>query len=118
MIGFMASFKVYPHLVGNSGLRVRNGTFHDITVPWEAIETIVLRERTLDRSRTLQVEKTEQAAVLSVVVASRTNVDVTLGRPLAVPLRKGTESVTELRLYVDDARGLVGRVRERRLKRS
>jgi hypothetical protein len=49
--------------------------------------------------------------VLNVVIASRTNVDITLRRPLVVPLRTGEESITEFRCYVDDARDLVRRAR-------
>ena len=53
MLGFMASFKVHPHLVGDSGLRVRHGAATDITVPWDAIATIGMRERSRDKSRAL-----------------------------------------------------------------
>lgn len=112
MFGLLASFKIYPHLVTDSGLRVRSGAATDITVPWDAIATIGMRERSRDHSRTLQLDRDEDAAVLNVVTGSRTNVDITLRGPLEVPLRKGAESVTEIRLYVDDARELVSRVRE------
>jgi len=118
MFGFMAGFKVHPHLVTDAGLRIRTGSGHDIAVPWDAVEAVTLRERTLDKSRTLHVDRDEQGATLSVAVGSRTNVDVTLGRPLLVPLRTGPESVTAVRFYVDDARGLVGQVRQQRAKQS
>lgn len=112
MLGLAASLNVYPHLVDDSGLRVRYGTGTDITVAWDAIATIGVRERSRDRSRTVQLDRAERGSVLNVVIASRTNVDVTLRRPLVLPLRKGAEPVTVLRLYVDDARGLVRRARE------
>jgi hypothetical protein len=112
MLGLTASFTVYPHLVSDSGLRIRHGAGTDITVPWDAIATIGVRERSRDKSRAVQLDRDEQDTVLSVVIASRTNVDLTFRRPLVVPLNKGDESVTELRLYADDARGLVRRVRE------
>lgn len=112
MLGLMASFTVYPHLVGDSGLRVRHGATTDITIPWDAVATIGVRERSREKSRALQFDRDAQSTVLNVVIASRTNVDLTLRRPLVVPLRTGEVSVTELRLYADDARGLVGRVRE------
>ncbi len=82
-------------------------------LPWDAIATIGVQERGRERSRALQLDSDEQGAVLNVVIASRTNVDLTFRRPLVVPLRKGAEPVTELRLYADDARGLVRQVRER-----
>ena len=112
MLGLTASFQVYPHLVRDCGLRVRHGAATDITVPWDAIATVGVRERSRDKSRALQLDRDEQGTVLNVVMASRTNVDVTLARPLVLPLRKGEESVTGLRLYADDARGLVSRVRQ------
>lgn len=113
MLGMLASFRVYRHLVSDSGLRVRSGVSFDFTVPWDAVATIAVRERGRDKSRALQIDRDADGTVLNVVIGSRTNVDVTLGRPLVVPLRKGDESATEIRLYADDARELVSRARER-----
>ena len=112
MFGFMASFKVHPHLVGESGLRVRHGAGTDITVPWAAIATISVRERSRDKSRAVQLDRDKKGTVLNVVIGSRTNVNLTLRHPLVVALPKGEESVNEVRLYADDARGLVSRARE------
>ena len=111
MLGMMASFRVHPHLVSDSGLRIRHGAATDIAVTWDDIATIRARERSRDKSRAIQLDRDEGSAVLNVVIASRTNVDITLRRPLVVPLRTGEESVSELRFYVDDARELVRRVR-------
>ena len=112
MLGFMGSFKVHPHFVSDSCLRVRNGPATAITVPWDAIATVGVRERSRDKSNTIQVDHDGHGTVLNVVVGSRTNVNVTLLRPLVVPLSKGEEPVTEIRLYADDARGLAKHVRE------
>lgn len=111
-LGLTASFNVYPHLTTGSGLRIRHGAAIDITVPWDSIATIGVRERSRDRSRALQVDRDKQGNVLNVVIASRTNVDLTLRRQLVVPVGGGEEPVMALRLYADDARGLVSRVRE------
>jgi hypothetical protein len=111
MLGMMASFRVHPHLVSDSGLRIRHGAATDITVPWDDIATVRVRERSRDKSRAVQLDKDEGSAVLNVVIASRTNVEITLRGPIVVPLRTGEESVTEFRFYVDDARELVRRVR-------
>jgi hypothetical protein len=107
MLGMMASFRVHPHLVSDSGLRIRHGATTDMAVRWDDIATIRVRERSRDKSRAVQLDKAEGIAVLNVVIASRTNVDITLRRPLVVPLRTGEESITEFRCYVDDARELV-----------
>jgi hypothetical protein len=111
MLSFTASFSVRPHLAGDSGLRVRNGAGTDIAVPWDAVATVAVRSRSRDRSRAVQLDRDGPETVLNVVVGSQTNVEVTLRRPLAVPLPHGTESVTGLRLFADDARGLVERAR-------
>jgi hypothetical protein len=112
MLGVLASFKVYPHVVTDSGLRVRHGAGTDFTVDWDAIAAVQPRERSRDKSRALQLDRSEEGTILNVVIASRTNVDVTLRRPLVVPLRKGQETVMQVRLYADDARGLVRRAGE------
>ena len=112
MLSLTASFHVYPHLAGHSGLRIRYGASIDITLPWDSIATIGVRERSRDGSRTLQVDRDEQGNVVNVAMANRTNVDVTLRRPLVVPVGKAEESIVELRLYADDARGMVSQVNE------
>ena len=112
MLGLLASFKVYQHLVTESGLRIRNGVSTDLTVSWDAVATIGVRERGRDKSRALQLDRDEAGTVLNVVIGSRTNVDVKLRRPLVVPLRTGEESIVELRLYADDAHDLISRARE------
>ena len=113
MLGMTASLNVYPHLATGTGLRIRNGSGTDLTVPWDSIETIGVRVRSRDGSATLQVDRDEQGNVLNVVMASQTNVDVTLRCPLVVPVGKGKEEqVVALRLYADDASGLVSRALE------
>ena len=108
MLGFMASLRVYPHLVSDAGLRIRRGISTDLTVPLDAIASISVRERVRDKSRAIQVDRGEQGAVLNVVIANRTNVDVALSRPLDLA---GHTDVTTLRCYTDDPRGLVARAR-------
>ncbi|MEV1286153.1 hypothetical protein [Micromonospora sp. NPDC049679] len=53
----------------------------------------------------------EDSIVRIVVAASRTNADITLRRPLVVPLQ-GQWPVRALRLFADDSRDLVSRVCE------
>ncbi|MEH0984639.1 hypothetical protein [Micromonospora sp. CPCC 205556] len=109
MIGLFASLRLHPHVVGDSGLRIRNGTTVDFTLPWSAIATLDARYRSLPSSRTLQFEEDgDGGLVLNVGTGSQTSVDVALRAPLAIPLAKGpSEPVTELRLYADDPTGLV-----------
>jgi hypothetical protein len=113
MLGLLASFKVNPHLVADTGLHVRRGHSLDIVVPWQAIASMRVRERGLDTGRGLQRETGEDGTVASVVIASRTNVDVTLRHPLVVPLPSGPEPVIEIRFFADDAPALVKAARDR-----
>jgi len=112
MVGMLAALKVPPHTVGRPGLRIRHGFAVDLTVPWEAVAAVRYRTRSVEGMRTVQVAGTGAGRALSVVVGSQTNVDVVLRRPLrfAVP-RAADEPVTEVRLFADDARALVARLR-------
>ena len=108
MIGFIASMKVHPHVVGAEGLRVRMSAWVDLTVPWEDIETVRKGYRSLPSGKSVQVEEEGERRVLNVVVASQTSVDVRLRRPLSFDLAKGpTGPVDEVRLYADDPDSLV-----------
>jgi Bacterial PH domain len=121
MFGYAASLNVYPHLVDDTGVRVRNGTSTDFTVPWEAIASVGARERSRDRSKAVQVDHDEtgdKGDTVHVVMSSRTNVELRLRHPLVVPLHTGDETVTEVRFFADDARALANRVRSRLAERE
>jgi hypothetical protein len=108
-LGFTASNYVYPHLVTETGLRLRNGHHVSVEVPWDAVERVSTRERSVGGSRALHYED----GMLSVVVGGRTNVDVALSRPLRVPVRGATETVTEVRFFADEPRSVADRTRSR-----
>lgn len=114
MLGFTASNHVYPHLIAPEGLRLRSGHSVDLTVPWDTVERVSTRERSLERSKTLQVDDD----VLSLAVTSRTNVEVRLSRPLTVPLGRETVEVTEIRFFADEPRPLVQQAFQRLSARS
>ncbi len=108
MIGLLGALLTNPHIVGEAGIRVRNGTSVDVTIPWDAIASVRHRYRSLPSSRAVQVEE----AVLNLGTGSQTSVDVTLREPLALPLRKGpTPPVNEVRFYADDPKALVALAR-------
>ena len=89
-LGYTASNYVYPHLVSETGVRLRNGHHVDVEVPWDAVERAGARERSVEGSRSLICDD----GVLSVAVGGRTNVDLRLSRPLRVPVRGTTATVT------------------------
>jgi hypothetical protein len=110
MIGLFASLKIHPHVVGDTGIRVRMGPGLDFTVPWADIETVRKRYRSMPSSKSVQVEADGDRRVLHIVVGSQTAVDVRLRRPATFVLPKGeTEPVDEVRLYADDPDRLVER---------
>jgi hypothetical protein len=113
MVGFMATLRVYPHLVSDSGLRIRRGTSVDIVVPLDAIASVAVRERIRDKSRAVQIDRGDLGTIVNVVIANRTNVDVALSRPLTLPGVANGEPVTAVRFYTDDPRGLVAGAHER-----
>ena len=100
-------------LIDGSGVHIRYGHSTDIVVPLDAIAGVAGKLRSPASSKTIQLDREERGTVLSVVMGGQTNVELTLGRPLEVPLRKGPETVAATRFHADDARGLVARVRER-----
>jgi len=63
MLGMRASFRVYPHVVSDSGLRVRRGVSTDLTVPWDVVATIGVRARSREKSRALQLDRDEQGTI-------------------------------------------------------
>jgi Bacterial PH domain len=109
MIGLLGALLTNPHLVGDAGLRVRNGTSVDVTIPWDAVASVRHRYRSLPSSRAIQVE----GAVLNLGTGGQTSVDITLREPLTLAIRKGpTEPVNEVRFYADDPKALVARARQ------
>lgn len=107
MVGLLASLRVYPHVVGDAGLRVRYGSRIDVTLPWEAVTSVTANTRTLPSGRGVQV----QDGAISIVLLNQTHVDVTLRYPVVLAVAKG-EAVTAVRIHADDPRALVARARE------
>ena len=111
IIGLLASLKVHPHVVQESGLRVRYSSTVDVPIPWSDIVEIRNKTRTLEKSRTAQVEETEHGRMLSIAISSQTNIELDLREPMVVQLFRGpTEPVTELRIFVDDPKAFLAQV--------
>lgn len=108
MFGLLASLKVHPHVVGEAGVRIRNGITLDLTVPWPAIERVRVNRRSLPPEGSVQVERSGDDVTVSLGMANQTSVDLLLREPIAVPTRKARgERVTELRFHADDPEALV-----------
>lgn len=115
MVGLLGSYVVHPHLVTPEGLRVRSGFRLDLLVPWADIASVAVQEHDLPSSmRALHVEedtKGHPGACLGVGVSGRTNVLVRLDGPSTVTVGDAQHRVTAVRLWADEHRALVGRVR-------
>ena len=112
MVGLLASLRVYPHLVGDDGLRVRNGFRVEVAIPWEAVAEVRTRNRPLEKSKAIQFEETADGRLISkIVVLGQTNVDVIFKEPTAVALSRSP--IDELRFWADDPATLVKAARTR-----
>jgi len=105
MLGLLGALLTNPHVVGGAGIRLRNGTSIDVTIPWDAIASVGHRYRSLPSSKGIQVED----SVLNLGTGGQTSVDVTLREPLTLPVHK--DPVREVRFYADDPKALVARAR-------
>jgi hypothetical protein len=108
MVGLLASMKVFPHLMHDDGLRVRNGTSVDVAVPWSAVAAVRARRGSVPSREHVH----DDGSVAAVEVLKRTNVEVVLHRPTALALPGGPREVTEVRLFADDPRAFVAAARE------
>jgi hypothetical protein len=114
MIGLLATLRVYPHVVGPAGLRIRNGTTLDVVLPWDAIGEIRLRRRSMPPGGSIQIDEERDARILSIGVGSQTSVDVLLSRPMTVAVAKTRGApVTQIRFHADDPDAVVAAARDR-----
>ncbi|MEU8168695.1 hypothetical protein [Micromonospora sp. NPDC049004] len=108
MLGLWAGMTIHPHVVGDTGLRVRVNSGIDIWIPWTDVEALRKRHRSLPSSRSVQIEQEGDRRVLHLSVGSQTSIDVLLRRPTTFDLPTGRSApMDELRLYADDPDGLL-----------
>ena len=114
MVGFLASLQVYPHLLGAAGIRLRNGPSTWVSVPWDAVESVVARRTDLPSSmRTLQDETRGDAAVLHVAVSGTTNVQLRLIAPTRIATSRGPTEVIGVAFMADEPRDVVEEIGRR-----
>jgi hypothetical protein len=104
MFGLLATMRVYPHLVGDEGIRIRNSITMDLPIAWGDVRAVRSRGRSLPPEGKTQFED----GVLSFGMAGGTTVDIVLERPLTLPVEKTRgEPVTEIRFHADTPDDLV-----------
>lgn len=114
MFGALAGLRIHPHLISDTGLRVRNGAFIDVPLPWAAIASVTTKEVELPTTlRSLQPLDTDAGTDLRVGVSGRVNIAVQLREPLPVSTRKGDFTPTQVSFWVDEPRQVAATIRER-----
>ena len=115
MIGLLCAYRMRPHTVGPGGIRVREGLEIDIDLPWDVIASVARAPRT-DQPKSPRIDGPEGARVLSLRMQDATSVEIALEQPTTVRLpglapRGGDQTVSTVRLWVDDTDGFLQAVR-------
>ena len=92
MVGLLAAIRIHPHLVGESGLRIRYGFDLDVVLPWDAVEAVRTNRRSYASGRKVQLEPPEAPTTLNAPISSTTNVEVVLRGPTTVRLPNGSQA--------------------------
>jgi hypothetical protein len=116
MLGYAAGMRVFPHVVDDRGLRLRRGPTVDVLVPWAAIAD-VRAERDRVATDRLQVVGAPGERVAMLPMLKQTRVRVDLREPVTAHGPDGPEAVVVVKLYADDAPGLVAACRARLAER-
>ena len=110
MLGMLASYRVLPHLLTETELRVRSGALTWLTVPLEAVDSTRPAEHELPGViRSLHVDD----ALALVGVGSRTNLELVLAAPTTVSTSKGQVTVDRVGIWVDEPRQVAAQLRPR-----
>lgn len=109
MVGAIGAIKVHPHLVGADGIRVRNGFFVDLAIPWGDVASVSSGLRGTTSTRQLQIDGQR----VSVVVTGQTNITIRLTQPIPHTLKGTAAAVNEVRLFADDPAAMARACRER-----
>lgn len=122
MIGLYAAYRVRPHVLTESALRLRGGIRATADVPLAAIASASMAEHELPGVVTnLHIEED----LLLLGVSSRTNLELQLVGPTVTSTSSGEVTVTRVGLWVDEPREVArvlaqlgGSIRRRPSKRA
>jgi len=112
MIGFLASMRVFQHLITDTSLRVRNGTRLDIELDWKDIDTVRAVRGSVPTNKVVHVEDREHSTTVRVAVLKQTRAVVELRRAATVDLPDGPTAVCAIHLYVDAPAAFVAAAQE------
>lgn len=104
MLGLLASLRTNPHVVSETGLRLRSGFQFDAAIPWDQISAIRLRNSTAERK--LQLEHNQTRA--SVALQNTNTVEVLFREPFLVRFPDGQQAgVDAIDFYADISTALL-----------
>ncbi|MCD2441860.1 hypothetical protein LQ757_06160 [Agromyces sp. SYSU K20354] len=115
MIGLLCAYLMRPHTVGPDGIRVRGGLDTDIALSWDDIASVA-RNLRVDQPKAPKVVEAEGSRTLILRINYETNIEIELERPTVVRLpghgaSGGAQTVTAVRIWVDDPAAFMDAVR-------
>lgn len=116
MFGFLCAYLMKPHTVGPDGIRVRQGLEVDLVFSWDDIASVA-RNKRVDEPKSPRFEETDASRILVYRMQDETDIEIELERPTVVRLpgggaKGGEQTITGLRIWVDDPRAFMDEVRK------
>jgi hypothetical protein len=116
MFGFLCAYLMKPHTVGPDGIRVRQGLETDLGFSWDDIASVA-RNKRVDEPKSPRFEESDASRVLVYRMQDETDIEIELERPTVVRLpgggaKGGEQTITGLRIWVDDPRAFMDEVRK------
>lgn len=116
MFGFLCAYLMKPHTVGPDGIRVRQGLEIDLAFSWDDIASVARNTR-VDEPKSPRFEETDASSTLVYRMQDETDIEIELERPTVVRLpgggaKGGEQTITGLRIWVDDPRAFMDEVRK------
>jgi hypothetical protein len=116
MFGFLCAYLMKPHTVGPDGIRVRQGLEVDIALSWDDIASVA-RNKRVDEPKSPRFDETDDSRILVLRMQDETIIEIELERPTTVRLpgggaKGGDQTITGVRIWVDDSRAFMDEVRK------
>lgn len=115
MLGLLCAYLTRPHLVGGSGIRVRDGLEIDLPLSWDVISSVrVIEHRSLEKSPRCFDDGEDRVCALRISDATNVEIRFEAATPLdlpGLPPRGGVHECTVLRFWADEPEALLAEVR-------
>lgn len=116
MFGLLCAYLMRPHTVGPDGIRVRQGLEVDLAFTWDDIASVEHKRR-VDEPKSPRFEETDASRTLVSRMQDETDIEIELERPTVVRLpgggaKGGEQTITGVRIWVDDPRAFMDEVRK------